>query len=141
MHLVFDDHDTRILRSVHDEFVRAMQDDIVTVARIECHQRITTAKCPGPSWENISKLEFSIVGDGIEIVVAIDKASQTLLNDVEEGVERRKGRVLEIDIRIVSKTQFLQTCAGWLTIFPGRIELSPLLRAQNRTPAAFAVLF
>src|ERR1700693_6553447 len=32
VYLVFDDHDTRVLRSVNDERVRAMQDDVVAVA-------------------------------------------------------------------------------------------------------------
>src|ERR1700730_4465813 len=117
MHLVFDDHDTRILGSVDDERVRAVQDDIVTIARIEHHERVTTAECPRPSGENISKLEFSVVGDGIKIVVAIDETDHTLLDYAEERVEPREGRVLWIghlalrlscegrapSIRIVSK--------------------------------------
>jgi len=96
MHLVFDDHDTRILGSVDDERVRAVKDDIVTIARIEHHERVTTAECPRPSGENISKLEFSVVGDGIKIVVAIDETDQTLLDYAEERVEPREGRVLWI---------------------------------------------
>src|SRR5580692_2327800 len=108
--------DTRIQRSVDDERVRSVQDDIVTIARVERHQRVTTAKCPRPSGENISKLESS-VGDGIKIVVAIDETGQALLDYVEERVERRENRVLWIghlalrlsceksgaSIRIVSK--------------------------------------
>jgi len=38
----------------------------------------------------ISKFERRVVGDGVEIVVAVDQAGQTLLDDVEEGVERRE---------------------------------------------------
>src|SRR5438093_2794486 len=45
----------------------------------------------------ISKFELRIVGDGVEIVVAVDQAGQTLLDDVEERVERRECRVLGID--------------------------------------------
>src|SRR6266496_5321276 len=44
----------------------------------------------------ISKFERRVVGDGVEIVVAIDQAGQTLLDDVEERVERRECRVLRI---------------------------------------------
>ena len=41
----------------------------------------------------ISKLELCIVGDGVETVVAVDQAGQTLLDDVEEWVKRGKGCV------------------------------------------------
>ena len=34
------------------------------------------------------------MGNGIEIMVAVDQASQTLLDYVEERVERSKGRYL-----------------------------------------------
>jgi hypothetical protein len=44
----------------------------------------------------ISKFKLRVVGDGIEIVVAVDQAGQTLLDDVEERVERRECRVLGI---------------------------------------------
>src|SRR5258705_6812344 len=40
MDIVFDDDNARVLRSVHDELVSAMEDDVVAVARIECHQRV-----------------------------------------------------------------------------------------------------
>jgi len=42
----------------------------------------------------ISKFKLRVVGDGVEIVVAVDQAGQTLLDDVEERVERRECRVL-----------------------------------------------
>ena len=60
-----------------DERVRAVQDDIVTIARIERHQRITAAKCPRPSGESISKLEFSVVGDRIHTTPIAVPASAT----------------------------------------------------------------
>src|SRR5712691_4109556 len=97
MDIVFDDDNARVLRSVHDKLVSAVEDDVVAVARIECHQGVTTAKCVGPPGEMISKFELSIVGYGVEIVVAVDQAGQTLLDDVEERVERRECRILEID--------------------------------------------
>jgi hypothetical protein len=49
-----------------------MQDDVVAIAHIERHERLTTIKSLGPSWENISKLEHCVVGNGIEIMVTID---------------------------------------------------------------------
>jgi hypothetical protein len=36
------------------------------------------------------------MGNGIEIMVAVDQAGQTLLDYVEERVERSKARVLRI---------------------------------------------
>ena len=69
---------------MHNELVSAVQDDVVAVARIECHQGVATTKCLGPSGEMISKFELRVVGDGVEIVVAVDQAGQTLLDDAEE---------------------------------------------------------
>jgi hypothetical protein len=53
---------TRGPRSVHDEFVSAMEDDVVAIAHIERHERLATIKSLGQSWENISKLEHGVVG-------------------------------------------------------------------------------
>src|SRR5438552_12270025 len=95
MDIVFDDDNARVLRSVHDELISAVEDDVVAIARIECHQGVTTTNCLGPSGEMISKFELRVVGgDGVEIVVAVDQAGQTLLDDVEERLERREYRVL-----------------------------------------------
>src|SRR6266576_925439 len=96
MDIVFDDDNARVLRSVHDELISAVEDDVVAVARVECHQGVTTTNCLGPSGEMISKFKLRVVGDGVEIVVAVDRAGQTLLDDVEERVERRECRVLGI---------------------------------------------
>ena len=78
MDIVFDDDNARVLRSVHDKLVGAVEDDVLAVARIQGHQGITTAKCAGPPGEMISKFELRVVGDGVEIVVAVDQAGQTL---------------------------------------------------------------
>src|SRR5512132_3112409 len=96
MDIVFDDDNARVLRSVHDELISPVEDDVVAVARIECHQGVTTTNCLGPSGEMISKFKLRVVSDGVEIVVAVDQAGQTLLDDVEERVERRECRVLGI---------------------------------------------
>jgi hypothetical protein len=96
VYLVFDNHEPGILRSVSNERIRAIQDDVVAIAHIERHERLSTIKSLGPSWEKISKLEHCVVGNGIEIMVAIDQAGQTLLDYVEERVERSKGCVLRI---------------------------------------------
>jgi hypothetical protein len=48
-------------------------------------------KLTRPSREYISKLEDRVVGNGIEIVIAIDLTGQTPLDYVEERVERREG--------------------------------------------------
>ena len=59
-------------------------------------QRNSATNCFGPSGEMISKFKLRVVGDGVEIVVAVDQTGQTLLDDVEERVERRECRVLGI---------------------------------------------
>src|SRR2546421_11907449 len=55
--------------------------------------RLGPTNCLGPSGEMISKFKLRVVGDGVEIMVAVDQAGQTLLDDVEERVERRECRV------------------------------------------------
>jgi len=72
MDIVFDDDNARVLRSVHDELISAVEDDVVAVARIECHQGVTTTNCLGPSGEMISKFKLRVIDDGVEIVVAVD---------------------------------------------------------------------
>ena len=72
-----------------------MQDDIVAIARIQLHQRLTTLNPPGPVIDNISKPEYRVVSNSIEIMVAINQAGQTLLDYVEERVERLMGCVLK----------------------------------------------
>src|SRR6202030_4175765 len=51
VYLLFDDHDTRVLRSVNDERVRAMQDDAVAVACVELHERLTAIQSLRPAWK------------------------------------------------------------------------------------------
>jgi hypothetical protein len=58
---------------MHDERVRAVQDDVVTLARIKCHQCFATIKPLRISRENISKLEDRVVGNGIEVTVAVER--------------------------------------------------------------------
>src|SRR6202047_5670717 len=96
VHLLFEDHYTSILGSMHDERVRAVQDDVVAIAGIKGHQCFATINLLWPSRENISKLEDRVLRNGIEIMVAIDLTGQTLLDDIEERVERREGLVLWI---------------------------------------------
>src|ERR1700675_3355148 len=96
VHLVFEDHYTSILGSMHDERVRAVQQDVVAVTRIKCHQCFATINPLRPSRENISKLEDRVVGNGIEIMIAIDTTGQTPLDYAEERIERPEGFVLWI---------------------------------------------
>src|ERR1700675_3042653 len=96
VHILFEDHYTSILGLMHDERVRAVQQDVVAVARIKCHQCFTTIKLLRPSRENISKLEDRVVGNGIEIMIAIDTTGQTPLDYAEERIERPEGFVLWI---------------------------------------------
>jgi len=88
MHLVFENYDTRILASIRNERICSTQDDIVAISRIQLHQRLTTRNPPGPSSDNISKLEHRVVGNSIKIMVAINQTGQPLLDYVEERVKR-----------------------------------------------------
>src|SRR5208282_6338004 len=81
---------------MHDKRIRPMQEDVVAVARIKCHQCVATINLLWPSRKNISKLEDGVIGDGIEIMVAIDVTGQPPLDYVEERVERREHLVFWI---------------------------------------------
>src|SRR6266446_1913945 len=94
MHLIFEDEDARVLRSVHDEPIPAVQDSAVAVAGVERHQRATPLDLRRKAREDIAIFEHRVVGDGIEVVVAIDRTGQPLHDDVEERVERRERSVL-----------------------------------------------
>ena len=60
VHIVFEDHYTSILGSMHDERVRTVQDDVVAVAGIQRHQCFATIQPLWPSRENRnSKTAFS----------------------------------------------------------------------------------
>src|SRR5205085_11703111 len=110
MDIVFDDDNARVLRSVHDKLVSAVEDDVVAVASVECHQGVTTTNSLGPSGEMISKFKLRVVGDGVEIVVAVDQAGQTLLDDVEKRVERRECRVLGIGYDLLTVASAVARC-------------------------------
>jgi hypothetical protein len=90
MHLIFNDQDARVLRSVHNERISAVQDGAVAVSGVERHQRVTALDPRRKARENIAIFEHRVVGDRVEVVVAIDRASQTPHDDVEERVERRE---------------------------------------------------
>src|SRR4029450_8044468 len=146
MDMVFDDDNARVLRSVHDELVSAVEDDVVAVARIECHQGVTTTKCLGPSGEMISKCELRVVSDGVEIVVAVDQAGQTLLDDGEERVERRECRVLGIghDLLLgccVSQFRGTRGSAKGSAKFPMRLLPIDRLSLFGKTVYAFTAHF
>ena len=73
MHLIFEDDDARILRSVHHERVPAVQDGAVAISGIERHQRVTPYNLRWKAGEDISIFEHRVVGDRLEVVVAIDR--------------------------------------------------------------------
>jgi hypothetical protein len=84
MDIVFDDDHARVPRSVHDKLVSAVEDDVVAVACIERHQGVTTAECARPPGEVISKLKHRVVGDGIEVMVAIDEAGLRVMSSLTQ---------------------------------------------------------
>src|SRR5947209_2334731 len=135
MDIVFDDDNARVLRSVHNELVSAVEDDVVAIAHIERHERLTTIKSLGPSRENISKLEHRVVRNGIEIMVAVDQAGQTLLDYVEERVERAKGRVPGIGHHFAPSLSMCrangQRHRSVSTGAPDRAALPPAARRRN----------
>jgi hypothetical protein len=73
MHLIFEDEDTRVLRTVHDEPIPTVQDCAVAVSGVERHQRVTPLNLRRKAREDISIFEDRVVGDRFEVVVAIDR--------------------------------------------------------------------
>ena len=85
MHLVFDDQDAWVLRSVHDERIPTVQDGAVAVAGVERHQRVTPLDLRRKAREDIAIFEHRVVGDGIEVVVAIDRTGQPCMTMSKNG--------------------------------------------------------
>src|ERR1700730_4490195 len=88
MDLIFDDYDAWVLRSVHDECVPAVQDGAVAVSGIERHQRVTPLNLRWKAREDISIFEHRVVGDRLEVVVALDRTRQPLPDYLEDWLAR-----------------------------------------------------
>jgi hypothetical protein len=96
MHLIFEDEDARVLRTVHHEPIPTVQDCAVAVSGVERHQRLTPLNLRRKARENISIFENRVFGDRVEVVVAIDRTGQPLHDDVEEWVERHECSVFGV---------------------------------------------
>src|SRR3984885_10444811 len=96
MHLVFEDQDAWLLRAMHDERIPAMQNRAVSVSGVERHQCVTAHDLRREAWEYISKFEYGVLSDRVEVVLAIDRAGEPLHDDVEERVERHERGVFGI---------------------------------------------
>src|SRR5580704_9785797 len=128
MHLIFDDYDAWVLRSVHDERVPAVQDGAVAVSGIERHQRITPLNLRRKAREDISIFEHRVVGDRFEVVVAIDRTGQPLHDDVEEWVERHERGVFGIGHELAPSCRLR---VQYWAASPGDIATDPVISCQE----------
>jgi hypothetical protein len=89
---------------MHDERVCAIQENVVTVTCIKRHQCFATTNLLWPTWENISKLEDSSIGNRIETMVAIDLTSQAPLGSARPPATRDERHVVEATITPASSS-------------------------------------
>jgi len=132
VYFVFENYDARILTPIHDERISAMQYNIVAIARIELHERLATLNPPGPSGNNISKLKHRVVGNSIEIMVAINQAGHTLLDYIEERVECLMDHVLRISHNFTSRLRMRRAHGPAATV--GIVSRSAVSSCQDRAP-------
>ena len=80
MYFAFEDYNTAVLSVMYDELISRVQPDIVAITGVLSHQIGPPSNRPRPTRKFIEKLKKSVVGDGVEIVLADDKAAQSLLD-------------------------------------------------------------
>jgi hypothetical protein len=78
---------------MHDERIPAMQNGAVPLSGVERHQCLTAHDLPGEAREKVSKFEYGVVRDRLEVVVGIDRAGQPLHDDVKKWIERNERSV------------------------------------------------
>src|SRR5260370_22291162 len=81
VHFVFEDHDTTILRTMHNKRVAGVKLDRLAVSREASHQIGSSPNPPPPTRQPISELEECGLGNRFPIIVAVNKSAQALPDD------------------------------------------------------------
>src|SRR5579863_3406436 len=71
VHFVFEDHDTTVLRAVHNKCVAGVKFDRLAISGEASDQIGSTSNCQRPTGEVIEELEACVFGNCIEIMIAI----------------------------------------------------------------------
>src|ERR1700732_4863873 len=75
VHFVLEDHDATILRTMHTKRVAGVKLDRLAVSRKASHQIGSPSNRQRPTGKVISELEKCVFGNGVEIMVAINKSA------------------------------------------------------------------
>src|ERR1700745_3289900 len=75
VHFVFEDHDTTILRTMHNKRVARVKLDGLAVSREPSHQIGSPSNGQRPTGKVILELEKCVFGNRVEIMVAINESA------------------------------------------------------------------
>src|SRR5580700_6869380 len=75
VHFVLEDHDTTILRAVHNKCVAGVKLDRLTISGETSEKIGSTSNCQRPTGELIAELEECVFGNRIEIMIAINESA------------------------------------------------------------------
>src|ERR1700721_3069072 len=87
VHYVLEDDDTTILSSMDNKCIARMEFDLPAISRKARHQLGSASNRRGPARKVVSRFEDSVVGELIEIVLAINQPVQTFQDDFEEWIQ------------------------------------------------------
>ena len=91
MNLVFEREDSRIAVMVDDEAIGGPQSH--RVPRVEIDQGLAPLDHLRPARKAVAELEDHVLGQRVEVVLAVDVPAQPLHDDLEERIERAEGGV------------------------------------------------
>jgi hypothetical protein len=75
VHFAFEDNNTAVLSMMHDKLISRMQPDIVAIPGKLSHQIGPSLNRSRPTRKVIEKLEKSLIGNRVEIMLAINEAA------------------------------------------------------------------
>jgi hypothetical protein len=74
---------------MHDQGVASIEPDVAAVPGIQRYEIVAAARYSRPAREFIEKLKYNVVGEGVEIVLAIHKLRETFHDHVEERCAKK----------------------------------------------------
>jgi hypothetical protein len=75
VYFAFEDNNAAVFSVVDDKLISRVQPDIVAVPGVLSHQIGPSSNRPRPTRKVVEKLKKSVIGDGVEIMLAINEAA------------------------------------------------------------------
>ena len=75
VHFALEDNNKTLFSVVHDKLISRVQPDIVAIPGVLSHQIGPSPNRPRPTGKAIEKLKKGVIGDRVEIVLAVNEAA------------------------------------------------------------------